>query len=140
MQKIAVEGVLAVKKWITFCAVEAAVAVVCCCLWGLWLFPEENGTLTYVYGDRDIHVILTKEETAAVCRILNGKWMYEDNPSCGFSENISITVDGVTLALACDSCGQMKNCGNGKYVFLFPQERQTIEDIFQTYGGKFPCV
>ena len=76
----------------------------------------------------------------AVVEILDGKIETPDNPSCGFSEDISITIGGNTFALACDRCGIVKNCTTGKYISISDAERDILEKLFTGRGGKFPCV
>lgn len=96
--------------------------------------------LTYSYGDIQIWEELYGEDVDTVVKILNGKIEFPDNPSCGFSENISITIGEHTFALACDSCGVVKNCKTGKYISISDAERDVLEKLFTSRGGKFPCV
>ena len=87
---------------------------------------------------------LTKQEEETVVGILNGKKqesaIFSGVPSCGFSPDISITIDGVTFALAMDKCGVLQNCSTMQYIYISDAERETIEAIFTSRGGTFPCV
>jgi hypothetical protein len=98
------------------------------------------GILVYSYGDIYIWEELYGKDVDDLLSILNGKREHTDHPACGFSEDISITISGNTFALACDSCGVVKNCTTGKYVYISDTERDVLEAMFTSRGGKFPCV
>ena len=107
------------------------------------LDSDATGTVTYRFGDVSFEESLTPAEVKAVVEILNGKEQYNDflgTPSCGFSTDISITIDGVCFAIARDKCGTVKNCANGNYIDISDEERQTLETIFTSHGGRFPCI
>ena len=96
--------------------------------------------ITYSYGEIYFREEMYGNDVDAVVSVLSGKREYEDNPACGFSEDISISINGNTYALACDSCGVVKNCTTGKYIFISDSERDVLEELFASRGGKFPCV
>lgn len=98
------------------------------------------GVITYSYGVIYIWEELYGKDVDDVAAILNGKREYRDNPACCFSEDISITIGKYTFALACDSCGVVKDCATGKYIFISDAERDVLENLFTSRGGKFPCV
>ena len=100
----------------------------------------DYGILVYSYGDISIWEELYGKDVEDVVDVLNGKREHRDNPACGFSEDISITIGGYAFALACDSCGVVKNCTTGKYIYIFDAEREVLEAMFTSRGGKFPCV
>ena len=100
----------------------------------------DYAVLTYSYEDIYIWEELYGGDVDAVVKILDGKIETPDNPSCGFSEDISITIGGNTFALACDHCGIVKNCTTGKYISISDAERDILEKLFTGRGGKFPCV
>ena len=108
------------------------------------LHSTASGEVTYTYGEVSFTESLTDDEVKSVVQILDGKQQSSGDvfgvPACGFSEEISITIDGTTFALACDDCGVVKNCGNGHYITISEEERDTLEAIFTSRGGKFPCV
>lgn len=101
---------------------------------------KDGGTITYSYGGIEFTESLTDEEARTVTRILNGKIPFADNPSCGYTEKISICIDGWTFALACDSCADVRICETGKYIGFSDEERDTLEEMFTSCGGVFPCV
>lgn len=128
-----------------------SVAVACALVTFLfcWLFlpvrlhldGNETATLSYKVNGKDIQATLSQEETAAVAEILNGKIPLMDiGRSCGFSANVSIRIGGKTYCLAMDKCGSMQIAYTAKYITLTEKERAQIEEIFATYGGKFPCI
>lgn len=106
----------------------------------LHLDRNGEGTITYSYGDSQFTDTLSEEEVKAVVRVLSGKIPYSDNPSCGYTEKISITIDGVTFALACDGCENVKNCETGQYINISQRQRDVLEAMFTSRGGIFPCV
>ena len=60
----------------------------------------------FQYKDTDAINQLRDNEMASVKTIFNGKKLYNDNPSCGFDENISIKFNGgdQIFCLAHDGC------------------------------------
>lgn len=99
-----------------------------------------SAVLAYSYGDIQIWEELYGADVDAVVDILNGKLEHHDNPACGFDEDIAIIIGGRTFALACDSCGVVKDCETGKYIYISDGERDILESLFTSRGGKFPCV
>ena len=106
----------------------------------LHLDGNAGGTINYSYGDLEFKDTLSEEEVKAAVRILDGKIPYPDNPSCGYTEKISITIDGLTFALACDGCEDVEICETGKYVYIDSEGREILEEMFTSRGGTFPCV
>ena len=106
----------------------------------LYLGNPGNAVLTYSYGNIQIREELYGADVDAVVDILNGKLECNDNPACGFDEDIAIIIGSHTFALACDSCGVVKDCGTGKYIYISDGERDILESLFTSRGGKFPCV
>lgn len=103
-----------------------------------------TGKVVYHYNGVSFEDDLTPEEVAAVSDILNGKQqemnLQEGIPSCGFNREIAIIIDGTRYALACDKCGTLQNCSNLRYISVSDAERQVLETIFTSRGGKFPCI
>lgn len=104
---------------------------------------DSDVTLTYIYGDKDIHVTLEDDEAEKVIEILDGNEydpISSGMPSCGFDRNVSLKVGGRTFAIACDTCNCIQDLGRLRY-FTIPQEDiQYIHSLFEKYGGSFPCV
>lgn len=103
-----------------------------------------DAVLRFHYGEADIQQTLTSEEASAVIELLDGKRhdasSFFSIPSCGFSSDVSITVDGTCFALACDKCNIIQNCNTLQYINISASERAVLEAIFEKYGGFFPCL
>ena len=100
-------------------------------------------TLSFVYGDDNIHVTLEDDEAEKVIDILNGNDYNPFSsgvPSCGFDKNISLQVSGRTFAIACDTCNTVQDLGNLRYFDIPPEDMDYIHSLFQKYGGYFPCI
>jgi hypothetical protein len=63
-----------------------------------------NGIVCFVYLDKNISTQLEDEYEKFVKKLFNDKRLYKDNPSCGFSENASISFN------------------NGKNIFYIAQD------------------
>ena len=100
-------------------------------------------TLSFVYGEDDIHVKLDDSETQKIIDILNGNNynpISSGVPSCGFDKNISLKVDGRTFSIACDTCNCIQDLGNLRYFDIAKEDMDYIHSLFEKYGGYFPCV
>jgi len=100
--------------------------------------PDEVATLTYVYGGKAIHASLSAKDAKLIRSIFNNKLQYDDNPSCGFTEDVSIRFGDLVFCPACDGCPTIK-LGN-RFFGISWSERHTLEQVFEKYGGSFPCV
>ncbi len=103
----------------------------------------EDVVLTFVYMEADIRVTLETEEAEKVISILDGNdydSIGSGIPSCGFDENISLTVDGRVFAVACDTCNYLQDMGNYRYFSIPKEDMAYIHSLFQKYGGYFPCI
>ncbi|MBE5928322.1 MAG: hypothetical protein E7267_02970 [Lachnospiraceae bacterium] len=95
----------------------------------------------FVYEDADVLQPLSAEELQSVKAIFDGKKMYKDNPSCGFSEDISIIFDkSQTFCLARDNCAIVYWQEEDKYIKLSEDEKAQLHDLLESYGFVFPCV
>ncbi len=94
--------------------------------------------LTYIYDNKNINTELTDEESNTIRQMFNGKELYNDSPSCGFSENISIRFGNYTYCIANDRCGVIKV--GFQYFNISDNERDELEKILKSYGADFPCV
>ena len=107
------------------------------------LFPkvrilDANARLTYIYSDKNIDISLSAEESERIKSMFNGKRTYSDNPSCGFTENISIRFNNLIFCIACDKCPIVKL--GDKYFKISESDREIINRIFEKNGGSFPCI
>ena len=65
------------------------------------------GNPLFRYGDADITKPMSDKDSEIVRELFNGKNLYSDSPSCGFSENVALIIDGVPYCIACDNCGKI---------------------------------
>lgn len=123
------------------------VFMLCVCIVYTIFYPRtriyaKTARLVYLYTDREIDIQLSSEESLIVKTVLNGKRQYSiplfGEPSCGFSEDVSIRFGELVFCIACDHCGIIK-LGN-RYIYISETERELINRIFEKYGGSFPCV
>lgn len=96
--------------------------------------------ITYNYGDKNIKASLSESESNELSDIFSGKTVYSDNPSCGFSENVSVKISGKVYMPACDGCEIIKVGLGFEYFNISDAERDSLDEIFAKYGAIFPCV
>ena len=94
--------------------------------------------IIYRYNEIEINSIISDEQGEDIKKILNGKKGNNDNPSCGFSQDIAFECEGEYFSIARDTCPIIKY--NDKYITISEKERGEIERIFKEYGATFPCV
>ena len=92
------------------------------------------------YGDMDIMHMLSDEDSETVRTVFEGKTMFSDSPSCGFSENVALVVAGNTYCIACDDCGIVYHVKEDKYFNLSDKENKALRELLGEYGFSFPCI
>lgn len=127
------------KRFLCFCLSLLLLLSLCGC-GTVNVSGEGEAVLRFVYGDKGISQPLTPEEAGQVASILDHEILLPDSPSCGFDENISISMDGQVFALARDGCGIIQHCDSGRYLFVSDKEISAIHALFARYGGYFPCI
>jgi hypothetical protein len=99
-------------------------------------------SLKYYYIDKKIDVVVTDENDIKIIKDNLKGVSYSDNPSCGFSLDISITFsDGeksVVLCPACDSCYTARIGDSNRYINI--KDRKALEAVLEKYGMTFPCI
>jgi len=99
-------------------------------------------SLKYYYIDKEIDKVITDENDIRIIKENLKGVSYSDNPSCGFSLDISIKFsDGeksITVCPACDSCSKARVEGSRRYIDI--KDRKALEDVLEKYGMTFPCV
>ena len=95
-----------------------------------------NGSVT----PSQILMIVENEDANIVSEVFKGKTLFSDSPSCGFSENVALIIDGNTYCIACDTCGKIYSVKDDKYFNLDDSENETIRNLLCEYGFKFPCL
>ena len=92
------------------------------------------------YGDADITKPMSDKDSEIIRELFNGKNLYSDSSSCGFSENVALIIDGDTYCIACDDCGKIYNIEKDKYFNLSDKENEILRSLLCEYGFTFPCV
>ncbi|MBP3935999.1 MAG: hypothetical protein IJE00_07835 [Clostridia bacterium] len=103
---------------------------------------DAPATLTYSPYGEDIEITLTEAETAELVRIFDGKATPFEigTPACGFSGEVSIQIGLQRFWIAQDRCGIVFHQNSLRYFSVSDKEIEYIHQLFQKYGGKFPCV
>ncbi len=97
--------------------------------------------INYDYDSVLVDESLTKEETETITDIFENNFLYSDNPSCGFSQDISIVIDNdKTFCIARDTCGIIYWKEKDKYFKVSDEDIEKVHKLFENHGGKFPCV
>ena len=95
----------------------------------------------FQYRDTDAINQLSDKEMESVKTIFNGKKLYKDNLSCGFSEAVSIKFDDEqTFCIARDTCPIVYWKEKNRYVRLTEDEKVQLYNLLEPYGFIFPCV
>jgi len=98
--------------------------------------------LKYYYVDKEIEVVITDEKDLEILKENLKGISYLDNPSCGFSLDISLTfTDGEKSIILCparDSCYTARVGDSGRYINI--KDRKVLEVVLEKYGMIFPCV
>ena len=85
--------------------------------------------------------VLTDEEVKIFKETFNNKMLYRDNPSCGFTDNISVRFDNtLTFCFACDNCNGIYWKEKDKYFDLSDNEKIRLHNILEKYGFYWPCI
>lgn len=99
-------------------------------------------SLKYYYIDKKIDTVITDERDIRIIKENLKGASYSDNPSCGFSLDISIKFsDGkknIIICPACDSCSKARIGDSRRYIDI--KDRKALEDVLKKYGMTFPCV
>ncbi len=84
---------------------------------------------------------LSDKDMESVKTIFNGKKLYKDNLSCGFSETVSIKFDDeLTFCIAKDTCPIIYLKEKNEYIKLTENEKTQLYNLLKPYGFNFPCV
>jgi hypothetical protein len=105
----------------------------------------ESSEVILIYNYIDIKIyenIYDKNEIIELKALLNGN-VIKDNPSCGFSESISITFAGnknLVLCPALDGCNLIRIGTTNKYINISQKNRLKLNEYLKKYGFNFPSV
>lgn len=100
------------------------------------------GSVVYCYADKDIEAALSQADSDAIRKIFQHKMLTKDSPACGFSPEVSVRFDALSLVFcpACDGCGIIYLESADKYFTISPKNTQRLHSILGKYGFAFPCV
>ena len=127
------------KRLFALILIVAVVAALCGCS-RVRISEDRPVTLVFRCGDTSVEEPLTDAEAAQVIEIFEGKALSFDNPSCGFTADVSLRVGGHIFCPACDQCRIVMDLTSLRYFSLTQAERDVIESIFAAHGGYFPCI
>ena len=101
----------------------------------------EKCEAVFIYGDISITYEMTEEDSKSFAEIIAGEPLYNDNPSCGFTENVSVVVNGKDhFCIACDGCEIVYWKEKDRYISVSEEEMKVLHEILEKYGFVFPCV
>lgn len=101
----------------------------------------KEAEVCFQYGNTDALHRLSDKEVEFIKTIFNGKKMYKDNLSCGFSEAVSIKFDHEqTFCIAQDTCPIVYWKEKNRYIRLSEDEKTQLYNLLEPYGFFFPCV
>ena len=133
------------QTWIWVICILAVLIIVGAAL--LWQFNTvhlgavQSAEARFIHRDVNSVNRLKKEDIEVLKFIFNGKVMYIDNPSCGFSENTSIKFDDkLTFCIACDTCPTVYIKEKNRYIELSEKQQELLYALLEPYGFYFPCV
>ena len=100
-----------------------------------------QGKVIFKYGEKNINQEISADNFSKICNLFNGKRLYSDNPSCGFTKDVSIVINETeTFCIACDSCPIIYWENKNKYFKLSTIEYEELKKILSSYGFEFPCI
>ncbi len=103
---------------------------------------NSSGKATFKTEKINVEKELSKEDVRTIAKIFDGKETYTDTvggtASCGFSTDVSVTIDGKTYCFAMDGCFTVRT--DLSYFDLSLEENNQLKAILKEYGFYFPCV
>lgn len=101
----------------------------------------KEAEVCFRYGNIDSIYHLNNEELELLNAIFNGKKLYKDNLSCGFSEAVSIKFNQEqTFCIARDTCPIVYWKEKDRYIKISEDEKIHLYNLLEPYGFFFPCV
>lgn len=101
----------------------------------------EEAEACFIYEGVSSVSRLNEEDVELLRTLFNGKFAYKDNPSCGFSEDVSVTFDNRhTFCIARDTCPIVYWKEKNKYIKLSEKEMSQLYELLGKYGFYFPCL
>ncbi len=101
----------------------------------------KTGNAVFKYNGVNISCPITNQELCLIKSIFDKKKMYMDNPSCGFSDDISVRFnDSQTVCFACDTCPIIYWKEENRYFSITEKEKMQLYNVLENYGFLFPCI
>ena len=95
----------------------------------------------FIYGDVTTSQYLEDKDLETLKEIFDDKILYKDDPSCGFSEDISVRFNqSQTFCIARDTCPIVYWLEEDRYIRLTEEEKLLLFDLLEPYGFEFPCI
>ena len=119
------------------------ICIVCCIVSAVLIVLLNNRTdLAFVKTAKSVswrgQTELSTEETIQICAIFDGKILYRDNLSCGFSENVAVVFnENQTFCIACDSCPIVYWKEKNKYFNITEAQKKQLYSILKEHGLSF---
>ena len=130
-----------------FAALAGILVALCCAGIVTAVLPKadfafaDEGEAVFRYGERDAVQPISSEDLSRICDLLDGKRLYSDDPSCGFSDDVSVVMNGTErFCFACDSCPVVYWKNKNKFIKLSEKENEELKGILALYGFEFPCL
>lgn len=101
-----------------------------------------NGMVQFVYIDKHVSTKMKTEDERYIKELFNNRQLYRDDPSCGFSTDVSISFDNGknVFCIAEDSCPIIYYKQRNKYFQLSEKDILALHKVLEKYGFTFPCV
>lgn len=101
----------------------------------------QQGELIFIYGDSNINKTLSAEELKVLTDMFEGKLLYNDSPSCEFSEEIAVKInDSQTFCFAQDTCPVIYWMEKDKYFRITEKQKEQLYEYLWKCGFVFPCL
>ncbi len=99
----------------------------------------------YTEDNKVNKVLVSKNDAEKIKGILNKRFLYNDNPSCGFTKYDSIKIiykngNEITICPACDNCSSFYILELDKYISTSKEDRLKLNEILKKYGLSFPKI
>ena len=102
---------------------------------------DKGAKAYFTYDGANVTHDLSDVDAEALKAIFNGKKLFREEPSCGFSEEISVRFGGSdTFCIARDTCPVIYLKEKGKYFEISEDEKTRLYNLLKPYGFFFPCV
>ena len=126
-------------KKIIFLAICLILSISICSCAVVDISDSDTATLHFVNGEKNIETAMDENDFQAMTEILNGKMLYSDDLSCGFSKDVSVVIDSQTFCFAYDDCATIYLLEEDKYFNISEEENKALRQILTLYGFEFPC-